>query len=389
LEDVSVSSDKGVKSATKNVLVLGDVCSGKSTLIDRLCTITSKKGKRSNLANRYLLSGCSLEYRFIDVQDHTTDDLIARLGIWNLDGVIWQSQLLPFVLNKKNIEDTLVMIVLDLSKPWDVLDSLDKWMEVISKHINHLKLNAKQRQDMEERMVKLFQSYSDPDVSSSDVMAEGDVVALPLEENVLKCNLGLPIIIVGTKSDVFAQLEKNEKYKDEHFDFIQQHIRRFCLNYGAALFYTSTKDTKNIETLHKYLIHRVYGLKFDVPAYVVEKDAVFIPTGWDSDKKISVLCEQMKHFNPHEPLKNIIVPPSTATPLNEQADISSEDDQAFLLAQQAYLTKSSTRPQSTAQASTTNVANKDKSPRSSGTPQPDTVSSHMTSTLYRVHMTYM
>jgi dynein light intermediate chain 1 len=205
------------------------------------------------------------------------------------------------------------MIVLDLSKPWDVLDSLDKWMEVISKHINHLKLNAKQRQDMEERMVKLFQSYSDPDVSSSDVMAEGDVVALPLEENVLKCNLGLPIIIVGTKSDVFAQLEKNEKYKDEHFDFIQQHIRRFCLNYGAALFYTSTKDTKNIETLHKYLIHRVYGLKFDVPAYVVEKDAVFIPTGWDSDKKISVLCEQMKHFNPHEPLKNIIVPPSTAT----------------------------------------------------------------------------
>lgn len=35
----------------------------------------------------------------------------------------------------------------------------------------------------------------------------------------------------------------------------------------------------------------------------------FRPSGWDSDKRIVVLCEQMKHINPREPLKNIINPP--------------------------------------------------------------------------------
>ena len=32
---------------------------------------------------------------------------------------------------------------------------------------------------------------------------------------------------------------------------------------------------------------------FQTPALVVEKDAVFIPAGWDNDKKIAILYENM------------------------------------------------------------------------------------------------
>ena len=48
---------------------VGDVNSGKSTLVDRLCQIS----KSYPIGGKFPLSGCSLEYRFIDVQDEETD----------------------------------------------------------------------------------------------------------------------------------------------------------------------------------------------------------------------------------------------------------------------------------------------------------------------------
>ena len=54
-----------------------------------------------------------------------------------------------------------------------------------------------------------------------------------------------------------ADLERDYDYKEEHFDFIQQSIRKFCLGYGAALFYTSVKEDKNCDVLYKYLVHRI------------------------------------------------------------------------------------------------------------------------------------
>lgn len=49
-----------------------------------------------------------------------------------------------------------------------------------------------------------------------------------------------------------------------------------CPPDGAALFYTSVKEEKNCDLLHKYLLHRIYGFPFTMPAYVVEKDSVFM-----------------------------------------------------------------------------------------------------------------
>ena len=73
-----------------------------------------------------------------------------------------------------------------------------------------------------------------------------------------------------------ADLERDYDYKEEHFDFIQQSIRHFCLKYGTSLFYTSVKEDKNCDLLYKYLVHRIYGFPFKTPALVVEKDAVFM-----------------------------------------------------------------------------------------------------------------
>ena len=77
-------------------------------------------------------------------------------------------------------------------------------------------------------------------------------------------------------SDYMADLERDYDYKEEHFDFIQQAVRHFCLQFGASLFYISVKEDKNCDLLYKYLVHRIYGFPFKTPALVVEKDAVFM-----------------------------------------------------------------------------------------------------------------
>lgn len=45
---------------------------------------------------------------------------------------------------------------------------------------------------------------------------------------------------------------------------------------GAALFYVSSKEDKNVALLNKYLVHRSYSLPFKTSASVVDKDSVFM-----------------------------------------------------------------------------------------------------------------
>ena len=52
------------------------------------------------------------------------------------------------------------------------------------------------------------------DVDSEDMMT--------LPEGTLNRNLGLDLIVVVTKTDYMADLERDYDYKEEHFDFIQQ-----------------------------------------------------------------------------------------------------------------------------------------------------------------------
>ena len=96
--------------------------------------------------------------------------------------------------------------------------------------------------------------------------------------------------------------------------------------------YVSAKINKNCDLLYKYLVHRIYGLKFDTPALVVEKDAVFIPSGWDSLKKISILYENIQSFTPEDNYNDIItVPPSVSIFKTQEPEIVPEDDQIFLV----------------------------------------------------------
>ena len=64
---------------------------------------------------------------------------------------------------------------------------------------------------------------------------------------------GIPIAVVCTKLDSMTTLEKDLDYTDAYFDLIQWHLRKFCLKYGAGLFYLNGKESPNTDVLYKYV----------------------------------------------------------------------------------------------------------------------------------------
>ncbi|WAR12001.1 DC1L2-like protein [Mya arenaria] len=128
---------------------------------------------------------------------------------------------------------------------------------------------------------------------------------------------------------------------------------------GASLFYTSVKEEKNCDLLHQYLLHRIYGFPFNMPAFVVEKDKYIrkhylidkqqqigqeldrnvVPAGWDNDKKIAILHENLQNIKPTDAYEDVIAKPIVRKPVQRDAEVTVEDVQLFLMKQQSHLSK--------------------------------------------------
>jgi len=131
---------------------------------------------------------------------------------------------------------------------------------------------------------------------------------------------------------MITQLEKEYGYKDSHFDFIHQYIRRICLSYGATLIYASSKRDKNCDVVLQYIKHKLYGFDFAVKP-ILEKDVLFFPSGYDSIKKIQVDFEsQQLTKDAEEAYEEVIkVPKILVQSVGETEEmLYAEDDQDFL-----------------------------------------------------------
>ncbi|XP_008308164.1 cytoplasmic dynein 1 light intermediate chain 2 isoform X2 [Cynoglossus semilaevis] len=334
LSEVSTRSSSKLPSG-KNILVFGEDGSGKTTLMAKL------QGAEHNKKGR------GLEYQYINVHDEDRDDL-TRCNVWILDGDVYHKGLLKFAVSAQSLPDCLALFVADMSRPWTIMESLQKWASVLRDHVDKLKIPHEKMREMEQKIVKDFQEYSAPEDAATSPQrraptGEEEAVVLPLGDNTLTNNLGIPVLIVCTKCDAVSVLEKEHDYREEHFDFIQSNLRRFCLNYGAGLIYTSVKEEKNMDLLYKYIVHKIYDFQFTAPAIVVEKDAVFIPSGWDNEKKISFLHESLTTVRPEDPFEDFITKPPVRKLVHDK-EIHAEDEQVFLMKQQSLLAKQPATP---------------------------------------------
>ncbi|XP_034433507.1 cytoplasmic dynein 1 light intermediate chain 2 isoform X1 [Hippoglossus hippoglossus] len=336
LSEVSTRSTSKLPSG-KHILLFGEDGSGKTSLMAKL------QGADHNKKGR------GLEYLYLSVHDEDRDDL-SRCNVWILDGDVYHKGLLKFAVSAQSLPDCLAVFVVDMSRPWTIMDSLQKWASVLRDHVDKLRIPPENMREMEQRMVKAFQEYTEPEDTSTSspqrrapTAGEDEAVVLPLGDNTLTYNLGIPVLIACTKCDSISILEKEHDYREEHFDFIQSNIRRFCLQYGAGLIYTSVKEEKNLDLLYKYIVHKIYDFQFTTPALVVEKDAVFIPSGWDNEKKIGILHENFTTVRPEDPFEDFITKPPVRKLIHDK-EINAEDEQVFLMKQQSLLAKQPATP---------------------------------------------
>lgn len=305
--------------------------------------------------------GAGLEYCYVDVRDEYREDH-TRLGVWTLDGDPHHQNLLQFALKESNFSDNTVALAVSMTTPWNIMDQLQNWASLLQDHIDKLAISAARNKTLQNENIRRWQGYVEPgdeleatspskrisrnlDFINTDTNLEE---ILPLPENTLTRNLGLDLIVIVTKTDYMVDLERDYDYKEEHFDFIQMSIRKFCLQYGAALFYTSVKEDKNCDVLYKYLVHRIYNFPLKTPALVVEKDAIFVPAGWDNEKKIAILYENMHSVKPDQYFTDVIARPIVRKVGANRGDLEvvAEDEQQFLLRQQQYLQQGGVPPSS-------------------------------------------
>ena len=115
-----------------------------------------------------------------------------------------------------------------------------------------------------------------------------------MKEGVLKINCGVPLVFVINKSDAVIELQ-NKKKLEEDSEFILSHIRLLALKYGATIIYTSGKTNINLTVLYDYICHILFNFELAHKPNFIEKEAYFIPSGYD-DLNLLNSNEEVKKY---------------------------------------------------------------------------------------------
>ncbi|KAI0776200.1 dynein light intermediate chain [Trametes elegans] len=317
----SVSSSRSIPS--KQVIVLGEPSSGKSTLVSGLLQKSppeeTKEEQRTDFA---------LGYDWADVRDDADEDTLARLSVYTVpSSAPAYTSLLPyFVPPRTSLQHTLVMVVLDWTRPWAFIQELEAWLEWVEQWVKgdgSRELDIA-KEESRERLQAHWQYYAEPSAEPLPATSTVTSTLLPLGPGTLTHNsAGVPIVVVCSKADLIDEgndiigsgpsgmggMVKGKGGEwEERTDSIMQILRTICLKYGAGLFYT-TPQPATLQTLRQYALHMLFMPPAPSPASggtevaappknpfpfqhkpnALDRDRIVIPAGWDSLGKIAVL----------------------------------------------------------------------------------------------------
>ena len=146
----------------------------------------------------------------------------------------------------------------------------------------------------------------------------------PLKEGLLQKNIGIPIVYVMNKSDVV--LEERKKQYETFSEFILSHVRQMAIEYGASIIYTSGKSNTNLSILYDYICHTLFNFELLHKPNLIEKEAYFIPAGYDNLSILNSNEETKRHLEDYFELK-ILSEDNNKN--NYEEDIQCEDINTF------------------------------------------------------------
>lgn len=74
---------------------------------------------------------------------------LTRCNVWILDGDLYHKGLLKFAVSAQSLPDCLAVFVVDMSRPWTIMESLHKWASVLRDHVDKLKIVPEDMREME------------------------------------------------------------------------------------------------------------------------------------------------------------------------------------------------------------------------------------------------
>ena len=273
-----LSSHRAQHSGTltnNTMIVCGEYNNGIHQLIDKLDGAHHKNNVLSHVD--------VLSYNYIQLNKLTNDNTNEynhKCNIYYVTEVQHSATLIPTVINANDLMNTVYLLCIDMSQPWNIPNILTKWCDTIKTTQTNLfnTLSTEQQQQHKLNNSKRIQSYHSTAID-------------PLQP---QYNIGCSLCILGTRTDQLAGTLAGTSDADTKFDYLIRYIRQEALKYGATIILTSIdghsnnmKQSVNIDVLHEYLYSTVVNPSYQLThqPVVVGNDTsynIYIPCGMDS-----------------------------------------------------------------------------------------------------------
>ncbi|KAH8701821.1 dynein family protein [Talaromyces proteolyticus] len=285
----------GKRLPEKNIVILGGTPESQREFLETLSSDASdpqlpnerRRGKAVPIANEFALG-----YTYQDVLDADQEDILARLSIYLLsDPSPTFAPLLRPLLTPQSIPETLVVVLLDWSSPWTWVRQLREWIRLLRSVL--ITLDDETKIVMEEIMSEWKDKKRGLDPSTAPgVTNSGGPVTIPLGPGEWDEGLGIPLCVVCQGANKIEQLEKENGWREEEFDFILQFMRTILLKHGASLIYTTPFLANSLQSLiHSTLSIHSLLKRQSLKHNVIDRDKILVPANWDSWGKIRIIRE--------------------------------------------------------------------------------------------------
>eukprot|EP00923_Selenidium_pygospionis_P049392 GHVN01085054.1.p1 GENE.GHVN01085054.1~~GHVN01085054.1.p1 ORF type:complete len:572 (+),score=116.96 GHVN01085054.1:140-1855(+) len=326
-KEILEGATKTAEFSDSHLLVLGRKDVGKSSIIRALQLVAAPNLEQmeeyGNVDAVSALDFAFLNVRNVDDEDHS--QTLATCNLW----IVQHASHKPLLMEKLEPEflsKMCVLIFLDMSQPWTIREDLVYWLTFVSDVVSDLsgELEEEEYQNLKAKMSNYIAQYKHK-VSEEE---EGQESPPP---SLITINFGVPIVICVAKSDTYRRLDT--RTSQGHIDVIGAHLRHCCLPYGGALVYANAKEpknTRNIELLYRYILHRVYNFEFTEEPDLESGDGLFMPAGWDTAQEIQAFAATTVAEGLEKPFESIITKPTLETHHSEMDNRPTEDMNSFL-----------------------------------------------------------
>uniref|UniRef100_A0A3Q1GI50 Cytoplasmic dynein 2 light intermediate chain 1 n=1 Tax=Acanthochromis polyacanthus TaxID=80966 RepID=A0A3Q1GI50_9TELE len=241
----------------RSVFLMGSKAGGKTSILLR-CLDRDEPSKPT----------LALEYTFgRRARGHNTPKDIAH--IWELGGGSSLSDLVQIPITPASIRSLSVILILDLSKPNLMWGTMEKLLQTAQAQLEKVFSQTQQAEKS-----KPGAKHQAPVHSAARVLPKDH------PDRELISPFPVPLLIVGSKYDVFQELDSDKK------KVVSKTLRFIAHYYTASLIFTSIKSETLMSKTKSFFSHLAFGLDKGKTVSIDSNKPLIIPAGSDTFSQI-------------------------------------------------------------------------------------------------------